>query len=335
MDAKRITLAHGAGGRQTQALIRDLFFRHLGNDSLAAMGDATLLPARCEIPALTTDSFVVDPVVFPGGNIGKLAVCGTINDLAVTGAIPAALTAAFILEEGLELELLEEIVSAMGRTARAAGVSIVAGDTKVVERGSADRVFINTTGLGYLHPRADLGYHRIAPGDTVILSGPMGDHGIAILSARQNLGFSTPVVSDCACLNGVIDDLITYCDGIKFMRDPTRGGVATTAKEIAVAAGVDMYLTEAALPLRPAVRGACELLGLDPLYLANEGKFLAVVAPDQAEAVLARLHRHPLGEGAAIIGSVQAGPGNCYLRTVYGGTRYLDLLADEMLPRIC
>jgi len=334
-DTGKITLAHGAGGMQTQALIREIFFRHLGNDWLAAQHDAATLPPRTDRTAVTTDSFVVDPVVFPGGNIGKLAVCGTINDLAVTGAVPAYLTAGFILEEGLETDLLDSIVAAMGEAARAAGVSIVAGDTKVVGRGSADKLFVNTTGIGYIHPKADLSYGRIAPGDLLLINGFIGDHGVAILSCRQNLAFTSPVLSDCAGLNGIIADLLDNCPGIKFMRDPTRGGVATTAKEIAAAAKVDIYLEETALPVRDAVTGACELLGLDPLYLANEGKFLAIVDPAAADAVLARLRAHPLGRDAAVIGEVKAGPGNCYLRTVYGGTRYLDLLAGEMLPRIC
>lgn len=329
---ERIILAHGSGGRLSHELIRTMFQKYLGNSYLDQMNDATRLPGRGDI-AVTTDSFVVSPLFFRGGNIGKLAVCGTVNDLAVSGAVPEFLTLALILEEGLPMTVLERIIQSIAETAAEAGVSIVCGDTKVVERGSADKIFINTTGIGFLKDH-DLGPERICPGDEIIITGTIGDHGIAVLSEREGLEFQTPVVSDCAPLNGLVDAF--YRPGVKCMRDPTRGGVATTLNELAQQAGVSMLLKQELLPLSPPVQGACEMLGLEPLYLANEGKIIVFTAPDIADEVLLKMQAHPLGRLAARIGKVQEGkPGLVLLETPLGGKRILSMLEGEHLPRIC
>ncbi|HEY8909495.1 MAG TPA: hydrogenase expression/formation protein HypE [Desulfosporosinus sp.] len=329
---ERIMLAHGSGGRLSHELIRTLFQKHLGNPYLDQMNDATQLPGQGHI-AVTTDSFVVSPLFFRGGDIGKLAVCGTVNDLAVSGAVPKFLTLALILEEGLPLGDLERIIKSVAETAAEAGVMIVCGDTKVVERGSVDKIFINTTGIGYITNRL-VGPERIQPGDEILITGTIGDHGIAILSEREGLEFQTPVVSDCAPLNGLIDAF--YIPGVKCMRDPTRGGVATTLNELAGQAGVSMLLDEKQFPLSPSVQGACEMLGLEPLYLANEGKALVIVAPENADEVLINMHAHPLGRHAARIGRVQEGkPGLVLIETPLGGTRIVSMLEGEHLPRIC
>lgn len=340
---ERILLAHGDGGTLTSQLVSDIFLKYLANPALDEMGDAAVIDIRSALDdpsgrlAFTTDSFVVDPVFFPGGDIGKLAVCGTVNDLAVSGAVPRCLSAGFILEEGLPLTDLERIVASMAAAAQEAGVVIAAGDTKVVGRGSADKLFINTSGLGVIPGGRVLGYPAIRPQDAVLVSGPVGEHGVAVLSCRAGLSFHTPVQSDCAALNGIIGSLLDRFDGgqVRFMRDPTRGGLATTLKEIAQSAGVDITIREEEIPVSDNVRGACELLGLDPLYLANEGKFLAVVDSAVAEVALDLLRAHPLGRGAAIIGRISNGPGDVYLKTPLGGTKYLDKLAGEQLPRIC
>lgn len=329
---ERILLAHGSGGRLSHELIKNLFQKYLSNPYLDQMNDASILPGHERI-AVTTDSFVVSPLFFRGGDIGKLAVCGTVNDLAVSGAIPKFLTLALILEEGLPIHELEQIIQSVAETAAEAGVAIICGDTKVVERGSADRVFINTTGVGYITDRL-VGPDQIRPGDEILISGTMGDHGIAILSEREGLEFQTPVVSDCAPLNSLIDAL--YIPGIKCMRDPTRGGVATTLNELADQAGVSMLLVEEQLPLSPSVEGACEMLGLEPLYLANEGKVLVIVTPDAANEVLLKMQAHPLGRNATRIGQVQEGTaGLVLLETPLGGKRVVGMLEGEHLPRIC
>ncbi|ODA41791.1 hydrogenase expression/formation protein HypE [Desulfosporosinus sp. BG] len=329
---ERIMMAHGSGGRLSHELIRTLFQKYLGNPYLDQMNDASILPGREQI-AVTTDSFVVSPLFFRGGNIGKLAVCGTINDLAVSGATPKFLTLALILEEGLPLADLERIIESVAETASEAGVSIVCGDTKVVERGSVDKIFINTTGIGYITNRL-VGPEQIRPGDEILITGTIGDHGIAILSEREGLEFQTPVVSDCAPLNGLIDAF--YLPGVKCMRDPTRGGVATTLNELAGQAGVSILLNEKLLPLSPSVEGACEMLGLEPLYLANEGKALVIVAPEVADDVLQRIQAHPLGRYAARIGQVhEEKPGLVLLETPLGGKRIVGMLEGEHLPRIC
>ena len=329
---ERILLAHGSGGRLSHELIKTLFQKYLGNPYLNQMNDATLLPGREQL-AVTTDSFVVSPLFFQGGNIGKLAVCGTVNDLAVSGAIPKFLTLALILEEGLPMDELERIIESVAETATEAGVAIVCGDTKVVERGNADKIFINTTGIGYITDRL-VGPDQIRPGDEILITGTIGDHGIAILSDREGLEFGTPVVSDCAPLNGLIDAF--YLPGVKCMRDPTRGGVATTLNELAQQAGVSMLLVEEQFPLSPSVEGACEMLGLEPLYLANEGKVLVIVGPDVADEVLQKMQVHPLGRNATRIGQVQAGkPGLVILETALTGKRVIGMLEGEHLPRIC
>lgn len=329
---ERILLAHGSGGRLSHELVKNLFQKYLSNSYLDQMNDASLLPGHDRI-AITTDSFVVSPLFFRGGNIGKLAVCGTVNDLAVSGAIPKFLTLALILEEGLPLDELEQIIQSVAETANEAGIAIVCGDTKVVERGSADQIFINTTGIGYITDRL-VGPDQIRPGDEILITGTVGDHGIAILSEREGLEFQTPVVSDCAPLNGLIDAF--YLPGVKCMRDPTRGGVATTLNELAGQAGVSMLLIEEQLPLTPSVEGACEMLGLEPLYLANEGKVLVIVAPDVADEVLLRMQAHPLGRKATRIGQVQEGQsGLVLLETPLGGKRVVGMLEGEHLPRIC
>ncbi|MCB8818262.1 hydrogenase expression/formation protein HypE [Desulfosporosinus shakirovi] len=329
---ERIMLAHGSGGRLSHELILNLFQKHLGNPYLNQMNDAALVPGRERI-ALTTDSFVVSPLFFRGGDIGKLAICGTVNDLAVSGAIPKFITLALILEEGLLMKDLERIIKSIAETAAEADIVIVSGDTKVVERGSADKVFINTTGIGYITNRL-VGPEQIRPGDEILITGTIGDHGIAILSEREGLEFQTPVLSDCAPLNKLIDTF--YLPGVKCMRDPTRGGVATTLNELAQQAGVSMLLKEELLPLSPSVGSACEMLGLDPLYLANEGKALVIVGPEDADEVLMKMQAHPLGQNATRIGQVQEGKsGLVLLETFLGGKRIVGMLEGEHLPRIC
>ncbi|MDO0822815.1 hydrogenase expression/formation protein HypE [Desulfosporosinus nitroreducens] len=329
---ERIMLAHGSGGRLSHELILNLFQKHLGNPYLNQMNDAALVPGREQI-AVTTDSFVVSPLFFRGGDIGKLAICGTVNDLAVSGAIPKFITLALILEEGLLMEDLERIIKSIAETAAEAGIVIISGDTKVVERGSADKVFINTTGIGYITNRL-VGPEQIRPGDEILITGTIGDHGIAILSEREGLEFQTPVLSDCAPLNKLIDTF--YLPGVKCMRDPTRGGVATTLNELAQQAGVSMLLKEEFLPLSPSVESACEMLGLDPLYLANEGKALVIVGPEVADEVLMKMQAHPLGKNATRIGQVHEGKsGLVLLETFLGGKRIVGMLEGEHLPRIC
>ena len=330
-----ILLAHGDGGLLTHQLLQKHFLPYFNNELLGDLTDAACFPVQTGRMALSTDSFVVDPVFFPGGDIGKLAVCGTVNDLAVSGARPAYLTASFIIEEGFLLASLEKIIISMSETCREADVKIVAGDTKVVGRGQADKIFITTTGAGYLLPGVNLGYHCIKPGDRVLVNGCVGNHGLAILLQREELGLDSQVVSDCAPLNKIIEKLLHQFKGVKLMRDLTRGGLATAAKEIALASGVDIWLNEAALPVEESVKGITGLLGLDSLYLANEGKFLAMIDSGMAEAAVSALRKEPLGKDACLIGEVETGKGNVYLKTVLGGARKLDMLAGAPLPRIC
>ncbi len=342
--AKLVRLAHGGGGQLTGDLIRDVFLPHLGNPLLARLDDAACFPLEGGGDgrlAFTTDAFVVSPPFFPGGDIGKLAVCGTVNDLGVSGAAPVALSASFILEEGLALDELEAAVVSMAAAAREAGVSVVTGDTKVVERGKADRLFITTAGVGWVPAGRDLGVRRVRPGDAVLVSGPVGDHGIAVLSRRPGMEFVTTVKSDCRPLNGCLLRLLDRMEEgsgrgvIRFLRDPTRGGLATVLVEAAAGAGADIVIDEAAVPVRSEVRGAAELLGLDPLYLANEGKFVLVCAREGVEEVLACLRNEPDGREAVVIGAVREGRGRVYLQTTFGGKKLLDLLPGEEVPRIC
>jgi hydrogenase expression/formation protein HypE len=333
---EKIVLGHGSGGRMSHDLIGRLFQRPFDNPALRAANDAgvvTVPPGRL---AVCTDSHVVAPLFFAGGDIGRLAVCGTVNDLAMMGATPLYLTAGFIMEEGLEVAVLARVVESMQAAAAEAGVQIVAGDTKVVQRGKADGLYINTAGVGVLAHDREIGGANARPGDAVILSGPMGDHGIAVLEARGELGFAADVSSDVAPLNHLVSSMLAASDGIHVLRDPTRGGVATTLNEIARQSNAAIIFDERALPVRPAVAAACEMLGFDPLYIANEGKLLAVVAPDAAEGVLAAMRATRYGEEAVIIGRVAAEPaGRVLLRTGIGGTRVVDMLAGEILPRIC
>lgn len=340
---KTVLLAHGDGGKLTHQLIEELFLTYFCHPALRELSDAAVINVAKDrgnlanhLPlAVTTDSFVIDPIFFPGGDIGKLAVCGTVNDLAVSGAQPLCLTCSFIIEEGFPLADLETVVRSIAEWAQKARTAIVAGDTKVVPRGHADKIFINTTGLGMLLPQAELGYQRIQPGDKVLVSGTIGDHGVCVLSQRQGLGLQLEVESDCQPLADLAQELITQVGGIRLMRDPTRGGLATALKEIALAGRVDIQIEESRLPIRPQVRGGAEILGLDPLYLANEGKLVAVVAADRADAALEVMNRYSPAREAAVIGRVLPGQGNLYLKTAIGGTKYLDLLVGVQLPRIC
>lgn len=339
MTSSRLLLDAGSGGQASHRLVAELFLRHFDNPVLAVMDDAARLQLTGPV-AMSTDGFIVDPILFPGGNIGSLAVHGTVNDVAMLGARPRYLTAGFILEEGLDMAVLETIVAAMGQAAREAGVQIVAGDTKVAPKGALDKIFITTTGIGEILVDPAPSGHRAAPGDAVLLSGTMGDHGLAILSTRQGLTFETPIVSDCASLNGMVESLITTLSDVHTLRDPTRGGLATTLNEIASQSGVVVEVEEAAIPVHPAVAAGCSFLGLDPLYLANEGKLLCIVPEADAEQALALLKAHPLGANAARIGTIQAPQGKTragqvLLRTPLGGRRLLGMLEGEQLPRIC
>jgi len=345
MSDKTILLAHGSGGRLTHDLIREVFYRYLGNPLLNTRDDAAVwpLPATCEpLPtaparlAMTTDSYVVQPIFFPGGDIGKLAVCGTVNDLAMAGAQPLYLTAGFILEEGLRFDDLEQVVASMAHTAKEAGVAVIAGDTKVVDRGSADRIFINTAGVGLVPPGIEISGANARPGDVVILSGPVGLHGLAIMSQREGLGFSFPLQSDCAPLNGLVAAMLQADAHIHCLRDPTRGGLATTLNEMAAQSGVGIEIQETCIPVPESVRAVCDLLGLDPLYAANEGKLVSIVPPEAEARVLNAMRQHRYGREAVAIGQVTtAHPERVVLQTPLGAHRILDMLSGAQLPRIC
>ncbi|UCC77473.1 MAG: hydrogenase expression/formation protein HypE [Anaerolineales bacterium] len=339
MSKDTIVLAHGSGGRLTHELIRRVFVRHFSNPMLNAQDDAAVwTPPRSEAArlAFSTDSYVVQPIFFPGGDIGKLAVCGTVNDLAMVGAQPLYLSASFILEEGLPLADLERIVASMAATAREAGVEIIAGDTKVVDRGSADQVFISTAGVGVVPDGTVISGANAKPGDLVIVSGPIGVHGLSIMSHREGLQFSFPLASDCAPLNGLVAAMLQVDKRIHCLRDPTRGGLATTLNEIAGQSKVGIEIDEAQVPVPESVQAACELLGLDPFYAANEGKLVAIVAPQAGSAILEAMQRHPYGEAAAVIGRVTSTHrSRVVLQTVLGAHRILDMLTGAQLPRIC
>jgi len=333
-----VDMGHGAGGRAMAQLISDLFAKAFANDWLDRGDDAAVLPAPepGERLVMSTDAHVVSPLFFPGGDIGCLAVHGTINDVAVMGARPLYLAAAFILEEGFPLADLARIVASMAAAAREAGVLIVTGDTKVVEKGKGDGVFITTTGVGALPVGRDIGGANARIGDAILLSGTIGDHGMAIMARRESLAFDAEIVSDTAALHGLITTMLAAAPGVRVMRDPTRGGLATTLNEIANQSGVGMEIDEAAIPVLAQVRAACELLGLDPLYVANEGKLVAVCPPGQADGLLAAMRAHPLGSRAARIGTVTADPHRfVQIRTAFGGRRMVDWLTGEQLPRIC
>lgn len=334
---KRITLSHGAGGKATQTLIEAVFLDAFRNPTLELLEDGAQLSIAGGRLAFTTDSYVVSPLFFPGGDIGDLAVNGTVNDLAMCGARPLYLSCGFILEEGFPVEDLQRIVASMAAAARVAGVQIVTGDTKVVERGKADGCYINTAGVGVLEREVVLSAAAAQPGDVVLVSGPIGDHGITVMLARGELDISADIESDTAALHEITADLLDAAGGgVRLLRDATRGGVATICNEVAVASQVAVVLDEKSLPIRPVVNGASELLGIDPLYVACEGRLVAVVAPENADAALAALRAHPLGAGAAAIGTVKDDPpGLVLLRTSFGGTRIVDLLVGDPLPRIC
>jgi hydrogenase expression/formation protein HypE len=345
----RILLAHGSGGRLSHDLVRDLFLTQFPAPELAKLDDAavmhplaeTITGARPDISAsgriaLTTDSHVVKPLFFNGGDIGRLAVCGTVNDLAMVGSTPLYLSAGFVIEEGLEMDILRRVVTSMRASADEAGVEIVAGDTKVVEKGEADQLFITSAGVGIVPHGVDISASNARPGDVVILSGAIGDHGIAVISEREGLAFKTQLASDMAPLNHLVAAMQKASPKIHVMRDPTRGGLATALNEIALQSRVAIAVEEERVPVHEGVRAACEMLGYDPLYVANEGKLLAIVDPRAAPEVLAAMREDPHGQEAAIIGEVKTEPeGRVLLTTSIGGTRIVDMLAGEMLPRIC
>jgi len=337
IESGRVDLSHGAGGRAMARLIADIFHTALDNEWLRRGNDQSIFETQKGRMAMTTDAFVVSPLFFPGGDIGSLAVHGTINDVAMSGARPLYLSASFIIEEGFPLADLARIADSMGAASRAAGVPVITGDTKVVERGKADGVFISTAGVGVVPDGLDLSGDRARPGDVVLLSGTIGDHGVAIMSRRENLEFDCEIASDSAALHTLVADMVDAAGAsIRLMRDPTRGGLAATLNEIAQQSNVGFRIEEAAIPVKPEVAAACELLGLDPLNVANEGKLVAVVAPEGAQALLAAMRAHPLGGDAAIIGAaVEDGRRFVQMTSCFGGARIVDWLAGEQLPRIC
>ena len=333
----QVVLGHGSGGKLSHDLISSLFLPAFDNPALRAGDDAGLVePNACTQLAMSTDSHVVWPLFFAGGDIGRLAVCGTVNDVAMLGAQPLYLTAGFILEEGLDIEILKQVIASMQSAAAEAGVQIIAGDTKVVQKGKADGLYINTTGVGVVLSGVEIGGRLAQPGDAIILSGPIGDHGIAVLAARGELGFETDICSDVAPLNHLVAAMLEASDRVHVLRDPTRGGLATTLNEIARQSGVCITIDEAKIPVKPAVSAACEMLGFDPLYIANEGKLIAIVAAEDAESVLSAMRNTRYGEQSVIIGEINQAPARrVLLKTMIGSTRIVDVLAGEMLPRIC
>lgn len=336
MEYETIQLAHGSGGRLSAELVSRFFLPRFGNETLNRLEDQAVVDFPHGRLALTTDSFVVDPLFFPGGDIGDLAINGTVNDVCMSGATPLYLAAAFILEEGLPMATLHRVLLSMEKAARAAGVQIVTGDTKVVNRGCCDKLFITTTGVGRVPDGVSISAANLKPGDRIILSGTIADHGMAILTSREGLSFASRVQSDTASLNGLVAQMLQASPAIHAMRDPTRGGLATTLNEFAAASQVGIMLEETAIPVRPEVRGACEVLGIDPLYVANEGKLVAVVPAEVAAQVVAAMRSHPLGREAAIIGEVVAeNRGLVAMRTLLGAHRIVDMPVGEQLPRIC
>lgn len=335
-DSPEIVMGHGGGGAMSGELIEELFLPAYGNAAASGLGDSAVLDLDSGRVAFSTDSFVVRPMFFPGGSVGDLAVNGTVNDLAMSGATPKYLSTAFIIEEGTAMESLGQVADSLGAAARAAGVKLVTGDTKVVDKGSGDGVYINTAGIGVVPNGVDIRAERASPGDAILISGDIGVHGVAVMSCREGLEFSTTISSDTAALHELVSDMIASGADIKVLRDPTRGGVSTTLNEIAAASGVGIELSERDLPIPQNVKDACGLLGLDPLQVANEGKLLAIVAESQADQVLEAMHRHPLGKDAARIGVCGSDhPGMVAVRTALGGTRVIDLPIGEQLPRIC
>jgi len=336
MDSKQIALDHGSGGEASAELIETFFLPFLDNPFLRELDDSAVVSLNGEKVAITTDSYVVDPIFFPGGNIGSLAVHGTVNDLSMQGARPLYLTLALILEEGLSFDDLQRVLEGVAQASKESGVKVVAGDTKVVSRGHADKVFINTAGVGLIPAAINVSARNARPGDVVIINGNIGDHGIAILTRREGLHFKAPLKTDSAPLNGLVDAILKACPEVHVLRDPTRGGVATALNEIARQSNVSIQLYEEQLPIAEPVRSACEMLGLDPLYVANEGKCLAILPGEHADMVLKAMKRHPYGASAVIIGEVLASPQRkVLLKTQVGGTRILSTLTGAQLPRIC
>jgi len=341
LNDTHINMSHGAGGRAMRTLIEDVFVAAFDNELLGALEDQAVIPLTTlaghgDRLAFTTDTYVVDPLFFPGGDIGTLAVAGTVNDLAMSGARPLFLSCGVVLEEGLDIAILRRVAASMKRVANEAGVTIVTGDTKVVERGAADKLFINTAGIGVVPAGVAISASGARPGDVVIVNGMLGDHGTAILIARNQLALEADVASDCQPLAGLVAAMLAVCPFIHCLRDATRGGVATVLNEFAQSSGAGIRIRESALPMREEVKGACEILGLDPLYLANEGKLVAVVAAADADAVLAAMRAHPAGTHAAVIGEVTEQPtGMVLMQTGFGGERIVDMLVGEQLPRIC
>ncbi len=336
---QKIILGHGSGGTLSHQLITSVFKKYLNNSLLAQNDDSAQfgLSNHSDRMALTTDSHIVTPIFFPGGDIGKLAICGTVNDLAMSGAIPRYLTAAFILEEGLEIAILEQVLESMCQTAKEAEVLIVAGDTKVVEKGKADQIFITTSGFGEIpNSYGNISGSNAKPGDTVILSGSIGDHGIAVMAARNDLAMEIDVKSDIAPLNIMIQNLLEKQIQIHVMRDPTRGGLGTTLNEIAIQSQISIHIDENSIPIKPSVRAACEMLGFDPLYVANEGKVIIISPSNQADLIISQLKCHPYGRDAAVIGTVKSEhPEKVILHNIYGTSRLVSMLNGELLPRIC
>lgn len=332
-----VTLSHGSGGRATNNLINDMFYKHFHNDILMQQNDSSVLPKLNGRIAVTTDSFVISPIFFPGGDIGKLSVCGTVNDLAMSGAKPLYITVGFIIEEGLSFDDLEKIVISIANTAKEAGVKIVAGDTKVVDKGNVDKIYINTTGIGVIEDDSRyLSGDSVRPNDKIIISGTLGDHGICIMSKRNNLEFDVDVKSDCGLLNSLIDEILNISQNIRVLRDPTRGGVATTLNEIAIHSNNSIMLYEEKIPIKDEVIGMCEMLGFEPLYIANEGKLVVIVDENDADKVLEIMRNNPMGADASIIGEViDDNKNKVYLKTEIGGTRILNMPEGELLPRIC
>jgi len=331
-----VLLGHGSGGKLSAELIRDIFLPAFTNPALAKLNDQAVVAINGSRIAVTTDSFVVSPLFFPGGDIGSLAVHGTINDLAMGGARPRFLSAAFIIEEGLAMEVLRRVVQSLQAAASNAGVQVITGDTKVVEKGKGDGLFINTTGIGFVEDGISLSADQARSGDKVLLSGSIGEHGIAILAQREGLEFETTIESDSAALHGLVAEMLKASKNIRCMRDPTRGGVSSALNEIAAQSNVGIELDDRSIPIREEVRGACEMLGLDPLYVANEGKLIAIVDANNADDLLAAMRKHPFGREAQIVGTVtKQNPGRVTMRTQLGTTRIVDMLAGDQLPRIC
>jgi hydrogenase expression/formation protein HypE len=335
---EKILLGHGSGGRLMHQLISGLFLAHFDNDILREQSDSAILKMDSTEIAFTTDSFVVDPLFFPGGNIGKLAVCGTVNDLSVSGADPLYISVSFIIEEGYPMDDLEKIVISLAEEAKKAGVMVVTGDTKVVNKGKCDKLFINTAGIGRIRKDRNglTRYPDIVPGDVIIINGPIGDHGMAVMNARESFNFRVEIESDCTCLNGLIHEALDCCSSVKFMRDPTRGGVAGVLNELVSGKSFGIMIDETALPVNSGVRAMCELMGFDPLYIANEGKVILVADKSDSQLLLECMKKNEQGRLSCIIGEIVSDhPGRVVLKTLTGGTRIIDSLTSDQLPRIC